>query len=107
MRLLIATHGTLAEGFKSALSIIIGNVDKIDVINSYVTDTSLSDQLDAYFNSCDDNLVVCTDLFGGSVNPSNAGAYLTVPGVDGLLTGGSSLILSEFVDIIEIAKRVR
>ena len=46
-------------------------------------------------------------LFGGSVRPSNAGAYLTVPGVNGLLMGGSSLILSEFVDIIEIAKRVR
>ena len=46
-------------------------------------------------------------LFGGSVNPSNAGAYLTVPGVNGLLIGGASLILSEFVDIIETAKRVR
>ena len=46
-------------------------------------------------------------LFGGSVNPSNAGAYLMVPGVNGLLMGGSSLILSEFADIIEIAKRVR
>ena len=46
-------------------------------------------------------------LFGGSVNPSNAGAYLTVPGVNGLLIGGSSLILSEFVDIIETAKRIR
>ena len=46
-------------------------------------------------------------LFGGSVNPSNAGAYLTVPGVNGLLIGGSSLILSEYTDIIEIAKRVR
>ena len=45
-------------------------------------------------------------LFGGSVNPSNAGAYLTVPGVSGLLTGGASLILSEFTDIIETAKRV-
>ena len=46
-------------------------------------------------------------LFGGSVNPSNVGAYLTVPGVNGVLTGGSSLILSEFADIIDIAKRVR
>ena len=45
-------------------------------------------------------------LFGGSVNPSNAGGYLTVPGVNGLLIGGASLILSEFTDIIEIAKRV-
>ena len=46
-------------------------------------------------------------LFGGSVNPSNAGAYLTVPGVNGLLIGGASLILQEFADIIETAKRVR
>ena len=46
-------------------------------------------------------------LFGGSVNPSNAGSYLTVPGVNGLLIGGASLILSEFTDIIETAKRVR
>ena len=46
-------------------------------------------------------------LFGGSVKPSNAGAYLTVPGVNGLLIGGSSLILSEFTDIIDVAKRVK
>ena len=46
-------------------------------------------------------------LFGGSVKPSNAGAYLTIPGVNGLLAGGSSLILSEFIDILEIAKRVK
>lgn len=46
-------------------------------------------------------------LFGGSVSPSNAGAYLTVPGVNGLLIGGSSLILSEFIDIINVAKRVK
>ena len=46
-------------------------------------------------------------LFGGSVNSSNAGGYLTVPGVNGLLAGGASLILGEFIDIIEAAKRVR
>lgn len=46
-------------------------------------------------------------LYGGSVNSSNAGAYLTVPRVNGLLIGGASLILSEFSDIIDIAKRVK
>ena len=44
-------------------------------------------------------------LFGGSVCPSNAGGYLTVPGVNGFLIGNASLILSQFIDIIEIAKR--
>ena len=46
-------------------------------------------------------------LYGGSVNPDNAGAYLTIPGVNGLLIGNSSLILDQFSDIIEVAKRVK
>ena len=58
---------------------------------------------DTYGKKVAENVPV---LFGGSVNPSNAGGYLTVPGVNGLLIGGASLILSEFTDIIETAKRV-
>ena len=46
-------------------------------------------------------------LYGGSVNPSNAGAYLTIPGVNGLLVGGAGLIADQFTDIIEVAKRVQ
>jgi len=46
-------------------------------------------------------------LFGGSVNSANAGGYLMVPGVNGLLVGSASLILNEFVDIIGVAKRVK
>lgn len=45
-------------------------------------------------------------LFEGGVRPTNAGAYLTIPGINGLLVGSASLILSEFVDIIKITKRV-
>lgn len=59
---------------------------------------------DIYGSKVSENIPI---LFGGSVSPSNAGAYLMVPGVNGLLIGGSSLILSEFVDIIEIAKKVK
>lgn len=46
-------------------------------------------------------------LYGGSVNPSNAAAYLLIPGVNGLLVGGSSLIASEFTAIIETAKSIK
>ena len=45
-------------------------------------------------------------LFGGSVKSINAESYLTLEDCNGLLIGGASLIASEFVDIIEIAKRV-
>lgn len=60
--------------------------------------------VDVYGKRVSENVPV---LFGGSVNPSNAGSYLMVPGINGLLIGGASLILHEFVDIIETAKRVR
>lgn len=46
-------------------------------------------------------------LYGGSVNPNNAGAYLTIPGINGLMVGESSLISDNFNDIVETAKRVR
>lgn len=59
---------------------------------------------DAYGREISENVAI---LYGGSVNPDNAGAYLTVPGVNGLLIGGASLIADQFVDIIEIAKRVK
>lgn len=38
-------------------------------------------------------------LYGGSVNPDNAGAYLAIEGVDGLLIGGASLNPEHFADI--------
>ncbi len=45
-------------------------------------------------------------LFGGSVKATNAAAYLSIEGVNGLLIGGASLIAPEFLDIIETAKRI-
>lgn len=59
---------------------------------------------DTYGKELAENLPV---LYGGSVNPSNAGGYLTIPGVNGLLVGGASLVADQFVDIIEIAKKVK
>lgn len=44
-------------------------------------------------------------IYGGNVNTSNAGTYVKVPGVNGLLIGNASLIASQFIDIIEIVKR--
>ena len=46
-------------------------------------------------------------LYGGSVNPSNAGTYLTIPGVNGLIMSNASLVADQFVEIVEIAKRVQ
>ena len=40
---------------------------------------------------CGDRARTTSILYGGSVNPGNAGALLQAPGVDGLLVGGASL----------------
>lgn len=69
MKLLIASHGTFAEGIKSALKIIVGNVDDIATINAYVNECDLKKELDTYFETnAEEEIIVCTDLFGGSVN---------------------------------------
>lgn len=68
MRLLIATHGTMAEGLKSALSVIVGKVDKVDTICGYVDEENIHEKIKNYFENCQEEVIVCTDLFGGSVN---------------------------------------
>lgn len=42
-------------------------------------------------------------LYGGSVEADNAGAYLALPGVDGLLVGGASLNAHKFSEIVSAA----
>lgn len=77
----------------------LASPDEIAEVSQYLRRTLV----DAYGESIAKDIPI---LYGGSVNPSNAGAYLTVPGVNGLLIGGSSLIADQFVDIIETAKKV-
>lgn len=46
-------------------------------------------------------------LFGGSITPHNAAAYLTIPGVNGLMMGKASLVADHFTEIINTAKRIK
>lgn len=69
MKVLIATHGTYAQGIQSAASIILGNLDGVDVINAYVDDKSLKDKINEYLEDKNgEEVLVLTDMFGGSVN---------------------------------------
>ena len=70
-KFLFATHGTLAAGAKSTLELLIGNVADITCLTAYVNpDDNVDEQLKAYFSevSDEDQVIVCTDLMGGSVN---------------------------------------
>lgn len=44
-------------------------------------------------------------LYGGSVNPDNAGEFFDVQGIDGALVGGASLKADSFAGIVRAAQR--
>ena len=71
-KIIIATHGELAKGFVSALNIIVGNTEKIETICGYLTaDFNLSEEIEKIMKTIDfqtTDVIVCTDLMGGSVN---------------------------------------
>jgi triosephosphate isomerase len=43
-------------------------------------------------------------LDGGSVKPENAAELLALPDVDGALAGGASLVVEDFVALVEAAR---
>jgi mannose/fructose-specific phosphotransferase system component IIA len=70
-KFLIATHGAFAKGVKSALDMIAGEMENISLIQAYLdqsrpVEEELADVLASL--SATDELVIFTDLLGGSVN---------------------------------------
>jgi triosephosphate isomerase len=43
--------------------------------------------------------------YGGSVKPGNMAEYMSQPDIDGALVGGASLVIDDFVSLVEIAAR--
>jgi fructoselysine and glucoselysine-specific PTS system IIA component len=71
-KILIATHGILADGMYESLKMIVGEPRNIQRLNVYVDDqVNYSELIRAIVAGHDytkANLLVITDLFGGSVN---------------------------------------
>lgn len=70
-KFLIATHGAFAKGIKSALDIIAGEMEHVFLIQAYLDDSPpVEDQLQEIMATIThkDELVIFTDLLGGSVN---------------------------------------
>ena len=73
VRFLVATHGTLADGFKSTMSILMGKeiAEKIETINAYCNENESSPKqlIENYIDSVgNDQLIIFTDVMFGSVN---------------------------------------
>jgi fructoselysine/glucoselysine PTS system EIIA component len=67
---LIATHGTFAKGIYSSLEIIMGTLENVFLIQAYTGENkSLKEEIDQVLEQtkADDELIVFTDLMGGSI----------------------------------------
>ena len=69
-KLVLASHGKLASGITSSLELICGRQIAIETLDCYLTeDFDLEKEVKNIMNRYHDcELVVVTDLFGGSVN---------------------------------------
>lgn len=69
-KFLIATHGSFAKGIHSSLEIIMGKLENVFMIQAYTEENkSLKEEIDLVLEQIrkEDELIVFTDLMGGSV----------------------------------------
>lgn len=69
-KILIATHGYLANGVKSSIDILCGTKNNVSFINAYVEDKNMDKEIQSFFKDIkeEDEAVIFTDILGGSVN---------------------------------------
>ena len=69
MKVMIATHGYLADGVKSNLSLFV-DTSEVEVINAYVNNDDYSDEIKKFIDEAkqDEIRIIFTDIVGGSVN---------------------------------------
>ena len=70
-KIVIASHAKMAEGIQSTLELFVGTGLDITYMSAYVDDyPTIEEQIKHFFNQLDDNdqALIFTDLFGGSVN---------------------------------------
>lgn len=69
-KIIIAGHGNFAEGMRSSLELIMGKQECISTVCAYLEFDNIEEKVDKIIQKIheDDEVVVFTDLFGGSVN---------------------------------------
>lgn len=68
-KILVASHGRLADGIKSSVEILTGRQDLITTVSAYVDERDYTADIQAFIDSVgpDDDAVILTDIYGGSV----------------------------------------
>ena len=70
LKIFISSHGHFASGIKSSVEILMGPNPRITVFDAYVTQESVQEHLDKFYETVneDDTVLLLSDLYGGSVN---------------------------------------
>ena len=71
MKMILASHGKLAEGMKDTLEMIVGKNENIYAFAAYSdgSETKFLEDIHALINeNQDEQIVIATDVLGGSVN---------------------------------------
>lgn len=71
MKLILASHGTLAKGMQSTLEMIAGKLDNLQAYEAYTEnsgDEFIAEIKKSVEASKDETFVIVTDVLGGSVN---------------------------------------
>ena len=93
--IVIASHSTLAEGMANSLKFFEGDSLKLTVLSAYVDNKPIEGQIEEIFNQFDknDEVVVLTDLLGGSVNQKFF-PYISRPHTHGITGMNLSLAMA-------------
>ncbi|MBQ9425004.1 MAG: PTS sugar transporter subunit IIA [Erysipelotrichaceae bacterium] len=70
LKFFISSHGHFASGIKSSVEILMGPNPRITVFDAYVTQESVQENLDRFYENVEpeDQVILLSDLYGGSVN---------------------------------------
>ncbi|MCM6811004.1 PTS fructose transporter subunit IIA [Pediococcus pentosaceus] len=91
MKIILASHGELAKGMKNTLNMIVGDQANIKAYSAYDEENIdfVSDINKEIQNRNDEELIIVTDVMGGSVN--NAMTELVLKNPDVFLVTGMNL----------------
>lgn len=92
LHILLGSHGHLASGMKTAIEILAGKQNNLTVIDAYVDQRNIDEELRDFFNAVQDEeqVLMLSDLYGGSVNQK---MYLYLQRPNTFLVAGVNLAL--------------
>lgn len=105
-KFLLASHAYLAKGMKSSLELILGEQECVDVLCAYTDEQyDIKVEIEKKLTALqpEDELIVITDLFGGSVN-NEFTSLLTNTDKKIYLISGMNLVIKNIEDSITALK---